>query len=340
VFADARFGGVPSFRGTSFEQAAIFSHARFDDDARFVGASFAAGAFFQGTRFYRSADFGHAHFSRFAHFGMSHFARAARFRAARFDGPADFSEATFEAFADFAECDLGPCAVFLDAGFLGLADFGGARASMVDLGPDKPRIRGWSPIRCGVYHREPFAAKGFWQFALRGYATAAERSKADAAFYFQRLHQWKHLRSVHWPEATRARWGRLRWSLRVLPLALRKISFTLLWLLDVLFLRWTTAYGASIARLLATWFVVMGGFSVIYALVPSARGPGDLAVGTPGAWIDGVHRSVAAFTLGLGPATQGLSGAGKLLTSIEAILGALSIVLAAVVIGRRFTRQS
>ena len=57
-------------------------------------------------------------------------------------------------------------------------------------------------------------------------------------------------------------------------------------------------------------------------------------------WIIGIHYSVTTFaTLGLGHIGPGTSRLGMVLTSIEAILGAVFIALAVLVIGRRFMRQ-
>jgi len=271
-FADARFDSASSFLNATFKNTAIFSHALFVNPCRFAGVWFEDGALFQGSHFFGQADFDRASFARLAHFGMTRFHRVARFQETRFKGVADFSGAEFKDFVDFSESILGACVVFLDARFLGLADFGGARARRLDLGADRPRVRGWSQQRCGVYHRLPFEAKRFWQFAAKTFATSGEGAKADTAFYFERINQWKHLRAVEQREAASERRGIPVRFFRASPLALRKGGFSLLWVLDVFFLRWTTAYGMSIARLFAAWLVVLAGFGITYALAPWMAG--------------------------------------------------------------------
>ena len=119
---------------------------------------------------------------------------------------------------------------------------------------------------------------------------------------------------------------------------LLRAGYSVLWALDCLFLRWTTAYGASIARLFTTWLVVIGGFGIAFSGLPAVIGGSAATAWRLSSWIDGFHFSVTTFaTLGLGD--PGLSRVGKLLTSIEALLGAILIALAVLVLGRRFMRQ-
>ena len=115
--------------------------------------------------------------------------------------------------------------------------------------------------------------------------------------------------------------------------------YCFLWLLDLVFLRWTTAYGASLAHLVGTWCFVIGGFGVAYSLAPRLIGQHGVCIWTLRNWINGIHYSVTTFaTLGLGDFTPGPSSLGKALTSLEALLGAILIALAVLVIGRRFMR--
>jgi len=106
-----------------------------------------------------------------------------------------------------------------------------------------------------------------------------------------------------------------------------------------LWLRWMTAYGASLARLITTWFAVIGGFGIAFSAVPELIERGGAQVWTCSNWIIGFHYSATTFaTLGLGHVGPGPSRLGMVLTSIEALLGAVLIALAVLVIGRRFMR--
>jgi hypothetical protein len=113
----------------------------------------------------------------------------------------------------------------------------------------------------------------------------------------------------------------------------------MLWLLDIVFLRWTTAYGVSIARLFATWLVVLAGFGAVFSALPQHLGRPSAKIWSAHNWAAGFGQSAAAFTLGLDRANEGLATIGTVLTSIESLLGAVLIVLAVVVMVRRFTRQ-
>jgi len=211
------------------------------------------------------------------------------------------------------------------------ANFDGCTAKHLNLEVGTPRILGWGKARCGVRIDDKASAVSFWRFAQRTYVNEGKRQQADVSFYFERIARWKELRSVvardRAKPAKRALARTTRWW------------YCFLWLLDLVFLRWTTAYGASLAHLVGTWFFVIGGFGVAYSLVPRLIGQHGVCIWTLRNWINGIHYSVTTFaTLGLGDFTPGPSWLGKALTSLEALLGAILIALAVLVIGRRFMR--
>jgi uncharacterized protein YjbI with pentapeptide repeats len=211
------------------------------------------------------------------------------------------------------------------------ANFDGGSAKHLNLKVGTPRILGWGKARCGVRIDDKASAVSFWRFAQSTYVNEGKRQQADVSFYFERIARWKELRSVVAPDrakpAKRALARITRWW------------YCFLWLLDLVFLRWTTAYGASLAHLVGTWFFVIGGFGVAYSMAPRLIGQHGICIWTFRNWINGIHYSVTTFaTLGLGDFTPGPSLLGKALTSIEALLGAILIALAVLVIGRRFMR--
>ena len=211
------------------------------------------------------------------------------------------------------------------------ANFDGCSAKHLNLENGTPRILGWGKARCGVRIDDNAGAVSFWRFAQRTYVNEGKRQQADVSFYFERVARWKELRSVVARDrpkpAKRALARTTRWW------------YCFLWLLDLVFLRWTTAYGASLAHLVGTWFFVIGGFGVVYSLAPRLIGQHGACIWTLRNWINGIHYSVTTFaTLGLGDFTPGPSSLGKALTSLEALLGAILIALAVLVIGRRFMR--
>lgn len=85
---------------------------------------------------------------------------------------------------------------------------------------------------------------------------------------------------------------------------------------------------------------MISGFGIAFSLNPILVGQRSSPIGALRTWIDGFHYSVTTFaTLGLGDLSPGESALGKILTSIEALLGAVLIALAVLVLGRRFMRQ-
>jgi len=211
------------------------------------------------------------------------------------------------------------------------ANFDGCSAKHLNLKNGTPRILGWGKARCGVRIDDNVGAVSFWRFAQRTYINEGKRQQADISFYFERVARWKELRSV----VTR---DRAKPAKRALARTTRW-WYCFLWLLDVVFLRWTTAYGASLARLIGTWFFVIGGFGIVYSLAPRLIAQQECCIWTLRNWINGIHYSATTFaTLGLGDFTPGPSSLGKALTSLEALLGAILIALTVLVIGRRFMR--
>ncbi|MCK5245872.1 two pore domain potassium channel family protein, partial [Candidatus Bipolaricaulota bacterium] len=222
---------------------------------------------------------------------------------------------------------------FAGATIEGDASFDGLICRSLWHGPNMPRIRGWRDRRCGAFIIRPEAAVSYWRFAQRVFSKTGEREKADAAFYFERLNRWRILRRTKAHD--RETWGRRLWRNWVI-----RPEYWVLFLLDLLFVRWTTAYGASVARLFFTWFAVIGGFGITFSMVPRLIERADVYRWSLENWIIGMHYSVTTFaTLGLGRINPGGSRLGMVLTSIEAILGAVLIALAVLVIGRRFMRQ-
>jgi len=376
IFSDAKFEELADFRGATFALAdfsdakfswAIFSDAKFEkranfSDAKFSwayfrGATFAGAIFggatfeealFRGAKFEFGADFSDAKFS-WASFSDAKFEKLASFSDAKFEKRADFRGATFagahfndatfaEALFRGAKFEFG--ADFSGATFAEAADFFATEARVLYLGTGNPQIRGWGHARCGVRLEDCSSAPSFWRFAQRTYSAIGEREKADAAFYFARVAERKAQRAVDWPSHEGIRWcGWVPWLMKCLLSMIPKAWPTFVWAVECVFVRWTTAYGASLARLFITWAFAVGSFGAAYSLAPSLIGNGP-KIWSWDNWIVGLHFSVTTFTtLGLGD-PKPLRLAARVLTSAEAILGAVLVALAVLVIGRRYMRQS
>jgi len=355
-FSDAKFEKRASFSDAKFEKRASFSYAKFEELADFSGAKFSWAIFsdakfeeladFRGATF-ALADFSDAKFS-WAIFSDAKFEKRANFSDAKFSwayfrgatfagaifGGATFEEALFRG----AKFEFG--ADFSGATFAEAADFFATEARVLYLGTGNPQIRGWGHARCGVRLEDCSSAPSFWRFAQRTYSAIGEREKADAAFYFARVAERKAQRAVDWPSHEGIRWcGWVPWLMKCLLSMIPKAWPTFVWAVECVFVRWTTAYGASLARLFITWAFAVGSFGAAYSLAPSLIGNGP-KIWSWDNWIVGLHFSVTTFTtLGLGD-PKPLRLAARVLTSAEAILGAVLVALAVLVIGRRYMRQS
>jgi len=346
-FLGAKFAGDAYFRDATFEGFAYFTGTTFEGFAYFTGTKFSGAAFsdatfkradFRGAKFAGDASFLDATFEGFAYFTGTKFAGDASFSDAKFSGAA-FSDATFE-WADFRGAKFSGAAFFRGAKFAGDADFLATEARDLYLGTGNPHVRGWGHARCGVRLEDWSSAPSFWRFAQRTYSAIGEREKADAAFYFARVAERKAQRAVNWPshEGIR-RCGRVPWLMKCLLRMIPKTWPTLVWVVECVFVRWTTAYGASLARLFIAWAFVVGSFGAAYSLAPSLIGNGP-NIWSLRNWVVGLHFSVTTFTtLGLG-ALDSDRLVARVLISVEAILGAVLVALAVLVIGRRYMRQS
>ena len=265
TFGAAKFGGVTFegsavFKGATFKGDAWFDDATFEGNAWFDDATFEGGAWFKGATFEGNAWFDDATFKdawfggvtfKDAWFGGVTFKGDARLTGATFKD-AVFNDATFESAAEFDGVTFKGDARFDGVTFKGDVGFTRCEAVGLSLGQDRPRIRGWSEEqRCGVVFIEPRAAVSFWRFAQRTFGKAGERERADAAFYFKRVKHWKELRQTK---------------------GFKRLWNWIIFLLDLVFVRWTTAYGASVARVFFAWFAVIGGFGITFSTLPRLIG--------------------------------------------------------------------
>ena len=337
-FSEARFARSVEFTSVTVEGHFSARRAGFQTDAYFSNTEFAGGVDFSSAIFSGEAYFWEALFVGDAHFSVVCFWGDAYFGDAAFGRNTNFSEARFTASAIFSRTRFGGTVVFRGTTFKKDVSFTGAEAATMDLGVGKPCIRGWGHDRCGVRLDDYITAPSFWRFAQRTFSALGEREKADAAFYLARIAKWKAFRAVDWPSHEGGkRWSWIPWLLRCLPPMITKAWTTPVWAVDCVFIRWTTSYGASPCRVAATWFLVITAFGAVYSLVPSLIGNGS-HVWSLKNWVVGLHFSVTTFTtLGLGDLRPERLVA-RVLTSAEAILGAVLVALAILLVGRRFTR--
>lgn len=214
------------------------------------------------------------------------------------------------------------------ASFLHDTNFNGCEATSLDLGQSAPRLIGNN--RRGLAFELPGAGNSFWRFAARQFEKEGRRNEADAAHYFERVATWRQnlrlpFRIRMQQSADTSRWRRLWIALPLLP---AKIPTALAWLADFLLLRMTTAYGASLWRLAATWIVLVSVFAGLYVTFQ----PLSEAVSVGQSF----YFSIVTFTtLGFGDLWP-ISSVGRVLAGLEASLGGITMALSVLVIGRKF----
>jgi len=256
----------------------------------------------------------------------------AHFNRALFHGMGDFRKATFKDAVEFNGAEFKLQAAFEGCTFEKKVNLALCQARAVQTGKDKPTIL-WTPCflrllpqRSGVKIHHYDSACLFWQFARETFQSHGSGDRADAAHYFERLTRmspWRIPREGYWVLK------------RLWVIASR-------WLWDCLFLRWPTAYGASLPRLLTTWIVLTLGFASVYYLLMMHGyplfDPDSPGKKWPFSFGRALYFSIITFTtLGYGD-IRPAPGFGSALTALEAVLGGITMALTVLVIGRKFMR--
>jgi len=256
------------------------------------------------------------------------------FDNAEFGGVAVFSRAVVEWDAHFFRAEFKKGALFLSTRFSRLVDFGGT-VFLKDVMFEycvagnlsfESRELSTNPFHAGrdgdVRLRTARSRFEFWTFAQRVFEAEGARDRADAAFFYARAAKLQvSVKRVAW------------WKKPLLAVGLG---------LDFLLLRLTTAYGASLARLVGTWCVLVGIFAVMYYTLnqvgvtlldlSATQPPNLLSFGRA------LYFSIVTFTtLGFGDIVP-QPGLGSALVAAEAVLGGITMALTVMVVGRKFMR--
>jgi len=274
---------------------------------------------FLSATFEKKADFSGATFRGNVSFVGAVFSNITNFLGTTFEGGADFMGARFKEDVLFWATTFKASANFWGTIFLEQADFQRSKAKIMSLGPGNPRLGGFGfgRERCGVILRDTATGYTFWHFARRAFVEQDERQEADAAYYFERI--WRLKASVAGP------W----W---------RKSLAAFFYFMDLLLLRIPIAYGASTLRPIASWMSVIFCFAAVYATCPTLLARAWSGLWTVSNWVTSLYFSVTVFTtLGLGDVKPARL-LGRMLISLEAVMGGLLIALTVVVISRKFMR--
>lgn len=319
-YVDARVKGAITYQSATINGTASFFGATIGGDALFPWVTIRGHVSFYGARIMGNALF----FDGVLEEG-------ADFDSVTIEGAADFTRAVIRGKTSFVIAVFSRMLELRDAAFEGEVVFGSCRAGGLDLGEGRPTIL-WSVLnRCGIYLRDVRSRQSFWRFARLTFESQGQRDRADAAHYFERVSRvsprWIPLKGRWW------RWRNRR------ALVKRLLILLFHWLPDCLFLRWPTAYGASLSRLFTTWGILTVGFGLVYYLLGARLfDPESAGLAWSLSFGRALYFSIITFTtLGYGD-IRPMPGLGSALTATEAILGGIMMALTVLVIGRKFMR--
>lgn len=243
------------------------------------------------------------------------FCGRASFRELRVARSTDLRKSMFEDQADFTLARLGEVADFAEASLLGKSWFGQCKVDDLSLGPDAPAVHLFGSS-AGIMLKDHAGAGQFWHMARRAFEKSGRREKADGSFYLERVERMTVLRTSSGSKPLRH----------------------LAWFLDLLLLRATCGYGASLSRVGLVWGLLFLGFAAAYALVPGLLGDRWLDLDLVQRLGPALFTSISCFTT-IGYGFLNLShSVARAIGSFQAVLGALLIALTVAVVVRKFMR--
>jgi len=303
------FSDGAEFRNCTFDKSVVLTRSRAGHDMDFGYSKFAHGLYIVATQWQGNGSFHHVD------------ARTLDLTGAVIRGGLLLAGATV-CFLELRNVTIGG---ILSLPGLRITESVNARGGSVRqayVGEGRPTILLLVRNRRGFDSRARFGNSSLWALLGKAFAADGDRHKADTAHYFTR--------DALLREAIRR--GSWLW----------KCIGVVRYVGDFLFLRLTTAYGASLTRLFATWVSLIGGFSAVYFLLCRAGmhlfSPGSKGLEVPFSFGRALYFSIVTFTtLGYGDIVPG-AGLGSALVAIEAILGGITMALTVMVVGRKFMR--
>jgi len=331
---EAILGGRVSLHSAIIKEETSFSGATIEGDVILDAARTGRGVSFVDALVKKKISFSGSHIDGSAWFLRTRILGQISFYEATIDGFTSFSHATIDGKAHFHTAIFRRSISFEKATFKDSTLFSSCEAAGLELGEAKPTILFCRRDRTGISLCDIPTRYQFWHFAQRAFANQGKTTAADAAYYFERLSRLSPLRIP-----LKGKWWHRN---NYYNLLLRLLALLFQWLPDCLFLRWPTAYGASLSRLFTTWAVLIGSFTSIYYLL-ILRGVQLFDVFSPGleypfSFGRALYFSIITFTtLGYGD-IRPMPGLGSALTATEAVLGGIMMALTVLVISRKFMR--
>lgn len=249
----AQFRGIAYFNYAQFSRDADFSRAVFTRLATFLGAmfkgnvhfedaTFSENAYFNDAAFRENADFTHATFSRYAEFLSAIFSRDAYFNHVTFSGDADINHATFRGYAAFKESRFNENAAFNKATFIKDARFEGATFS------------GSANFWRATFGKDAYFEGATFEHELNIQDVALKNPKTRQFLFSiarERAENDNNLASAeeyYYQE----------------QISRQELKPTYAKYIEKLFVQYLIGYGAKPFRALASWLIIIVGFSVIY----------------------------------------------------------------------------
>lgn len=368
-FIDATFAGYSDFSNATFEGQANFNGVKFPGGANFSGTTFTKGAaaYFAHAKFAVEADFTRATFAEKAYFAFAMFNTQANCSLATFNGPtlfnlatftegADFSGTTFEASVDFRWARFYARTVFASKHDDGrtIQIFSGAEVDFRDViiepldslvfrdadltqcrfqGTDlrKAEIAGakWAEIdnvfwgrRDGVYDEAPLREdeprswhhiEKVYRELKQNYEDRRDYERARDFHYGEKEMRRKHAKTL----------GHRSWGLR-----------------SLLFIyKWVSGYGERYPPPIGWAVALLIGCTFLYlwfGLYPEGEST-RLDLWKPWDWSRAAHYSFRVMFL-LKPVDFVPIGLGKLVNTVETVLGPLLIGLFGLAVRQRLKR--
>jgi len=301
------FNNGAEFRDCTFDESVVLTRSRAAHDMDFGYSKFAYGLYIVATQWQGNVSFDHAN------------VRTLDLTGAMIRGGLLLVNATV-GFLELRNLTIGGMLSLPNLKITKVVNATGCSARQAYAGEGRPTILLLARNRRGFDSRVRFGNSSLWLLLGKAFAADGERHKADAAHYFTRVALLR--------EAIR----RGSWLCKCIGVV-RYVG-------DCLFLRLTTAYGASLTRLFATWVFLIGGFSAAYFLLYRAGMqlfiPGSKGLEVPFSFGRALYFSIVTFTtLGYGDIVPG-AGLGSALVATEAILGGIMMALTVMVVGRKF----
>ncbi len=363
-FSNAIFFKRADFSKTTFTKKAFFNWVNFVEHASFGQTDFTGEAYFLGATFSQGVDFLGAKFTDNALFLDVTFNNTANFSNANFAQIVDFSRAIFSEGTDFEGTDFRTgCVKFLSSTFKGRSLFTSKKESdlmfpifsavqevdfrSVSIDPPDSVTFIEADLRKCLFLKTnlqkvnffgvdwPYIKKG--RFGVYDEKKIGEEKREDRPIFLAHVESlYRQLKKNYEDNRDYERAGHFHYGEKEMRRKNTKTTFGLKFLL--ILYKWLSGYGESFLHPLF-WIGILLCLSMIAYLSfgISPKGGPRLIFKNPGDWLQALHYSFRVMTL-LRPDDLTPIGGGKVIHTIQSILGPLFIALLALAVRQKLKR--